>query len=86
MRRTIITLSLGGWAIIFLITSHLLENLMMFVLFGFIPGTSISLSASDMQGLWALIAVSLILLAAGPMLAGYLTTKRPPSHRRKLAG
>jgi hypothetical protein len=39
-----------------------------------------------MQGLWALITVSLILLAAGPMLAGYLTTKRPPSHRRKLAG
>ena len=57
MRRSLIIASLTGSFGIFTLTSGLFEHLFMFVLFGILPGSSESLSASTMLVLWSLLLI-----------------------------
>lgn len=77
MREFIISASLVGSLIIFAFVIKVPENLLMFVLFGIIPGTSKVLSPLEMQQVWFILSIIIATVIFGPRLADYLnSTKR----------
>ncbi|HRJ06176.1 MAG TPA: hypothetical protein PK096_04165 [Candidatus Saccharibacteria bacterium] len=60
VRRFIIQASLIGWLAIFSLTIGLPENLLMFVLFGMVPGTDIVLGPLEMQRFWFVVVMLLV--------------------------
>jgi ABC-type glycerol-3-phosphate transport system permease component len=77
MRRFIITSSLIGSLIIFLLTLNVPDSLVMFILFGMIPGTSTVVSAGQMQSLWLVSAFLVVGISIGPWLYKRISDKLP---------
>lgn len=68
MRQVVTTLSLVGSFVIFALTIDLFGQVVMFALFGFVPGRSEPLSADQMIGIYAFATLSALLRGLWPRL------------------
>lgn len=80
MKRLIIVSSLVGWLVIFCITSGVFESLAMFLLFGILPWSNITLSAQYMLTFSCFAALTVLVLTFRKQLDSFLvslqTTRR----------
>lgn len=77
MRQAIITFNLIGSFVIYALSIDLFDNLIMFLLFGIVPGKNEQLSANQMLLLYTIAAVAVTVYYARPSLANLLKSARP---------
>ena len=72
MRELIISTSLVGSLIVFAFVINVPENLLMFILFGIVPGSNTVLSPLQMQQFWLVVLTVFGMSAFGSRLTHYL--------------
>ena len=81
MRRAVIYTCLIGWLVIFCLTIDFFESLTMFLLFGIVPWSHISLSAQNMLTFYYLIASVIIFIVIRKQLKSLFTDSRAIPHQ-----
>lgn len=77
MREFIILASLIGSAVVFVLTINLPEHLLMFVLFGILPGENTMLTPLQMQQFWFTIVMIILGATVGPRFTDYALNNHP---------
>ena len=76
MREFIISASLIGSLLIYALVINVSEMLIMFTLFGIVPGSEKVLTPLQMQQVWLTIAILAVVSFAAPRLRNYRLSSR----------